>query len=250
MDILFWKNLSKDVKIEHTAKQYFKQYLYKLEVHAPGCQSIRYDDIGASLSHRQSYTRSYNVGSWLDRKLAVQLQEANVDFLVNLKSVIHDHADIKVRTEEPKISFYAENESTLQAVANDICDGEKFGSCVLKITGPSSDVAKTALQGNAILLKSQPKFKYKVFLKEKRFDLFSRTQIYNYLVGLDALVKIPKHTTEQLNRSGDWLWGCYFYTNDAGVADLVRLINPDIIREVCELINSTIIQGAPDGKST
>ena len=27
-------------------------------------------------------------------------------------------------------------------------------------------------------------------------------------------------------------------------------IDPDIIREVCELINNTIIQGAPDGKST
>lgn len=236
MDTSFWNNLSKDVKIQYTVKQYFKQYLYKLEIYAPGCKSIRYDDIKANLLHRQSYARTYSLGggSWWDRRLKEQLKEAELGLLIDLKRLIHKHADIKVRVEEPKISFYAESESVLQSIA--LAIGVQFRHQILSATGPESDASTQWLQGNAIIVNRQPKFKYRIYLKEKRFDIKSRTQVYNYLQQLGELVKLPKNTTEQLTRSGDWMWNCYFYTNDVGVANLVRIINPDIIREVCELV--------------
>lgn len=236
MDTSFWNNLSKDVKIQYTVKQYFKQYLYKLEIYAPGCKSIRYDDIKANLLHRQSYARTYSLGggSWWDRRLKEQLKEAELGLLIDLKRLIHKHADIKVRVEEPKISFYAESESVLQSIA--LAIGVQFRHQILSATGPESGTSIQWLQGNAIIVNRQPKFKYRIYLKEKRFDIKSRTQVYNYLQQLGELVKLPKNTTEQLTRSGDWMWNCYFYTNDVGVANLVRIINPDIIREVCELV--------------
>jgi hypothetical protein len=236
MDTSFWKNLSKDTKIQYTTKQYFKQYLYKLEIYAPGCKSIRYDDIKANLQQRQSHARSYSLGggSWWNQRLKEQLKEADLGLLVDLKRLIHKYADIKVRIEEPKISFYAESESMLQCVA--LAIGVQFRHQILCATGPESDVSTQWLQGNAIIVNRQPKFRYRVYLKEKRFDIKSRTQVHNYLQQLGDLVKLPKNTTEQLTRNADWMWNCYFYTNDAGVANLVRIINPDIIREVCELV--------------
>jgi hypothetical protein len=39
-----------------------------------------------------------------------------------------------------------------------------------------------------------------------------------------------------LSRPHDWIWGSYFYSNDRHVATFITLINPDIIREVSELV--------------
>ena len=65
MDISFWKNLSPEIKITYTSKQFFRQYLYKLEIYAPGCKSIRSEDIDKSIEKRRSYARDYNYGgSW------------------------------------------------------------------------------------------------------------------------------------------------------------------------------------------
>jgi len=49
-------------------------------------------------------------------------------------------------------------------------------------------------------------------------------------------VSVPKHTYEQLTRNHDWMWGGYFRTNDLGIVHMIRLIDPNIVREVSELV--------------
>jgi len=235
MDISFWKNLSNDIKIEYTSKQFYKQYLYRLEIHAPGCKSIRSDDIGANIARRKSFARDYNYGgSWWDKKLKEILATADLEFLHALKDIFYEYPDVRIRTEEPKVSIYADCEIMLQSVAKSISPDHRHH--IISATGPESSIKENILKGNAVLVKRQPEFKYRVYFKEKRFDITSRVQIHNYLDTLGDLVKMTSNTKEQLTRPGDWMWGCYFYTNDPGIANLVRIINPDIIREVCELV--------------
>lgn len=231
MDTLFWKTLSPKIKIKDTTKQFYKQYLYKLEVNAPGGKSIRCDDIGEDVSTRRANARNYvRAGSWYNRTLLNQLDLADIKFLYFLKDLLSARPDVKVRIEEPKLSIYSNDEKSLQDLVN--CFDAAYYNNLKKIYGPANNTSAELLKDNVVLVKSEPAYKYKVTFREKRISIESREQILNYLSSVDALVKIPEHTNLHMTRGMDWIWGCYFYTNDPGIPEMIRLINPDIIREV------------------
>ena len=235
MDTSFWKNLSNDIKIEYTSKQFYKQYLYRLEINAPGCKSIRCNDIGESIDIRKSHARAYNHGgSWWDRKMKEILKSADVGFLYALKDLFYEYPDVKIRTEEPKVSIYADSETMLQSVARSLSPDYRHN--IITATGPEDDVKKALLQNNVVLVKRKPKFEYRVFFKEKQYDQIARVQIYNYLISLGSLVHMTDHTEQSLTKPHNWIWGCYFHTDDPNVADMVRLIQPDIVKEVSKLV--------------
>jgi hypothetical protein len=238
MDISFWKNLSPDIQFENTSKKYFGQYLYKLEVYAPGCKSIHAADIQRDLSYRDR-TRpdpKYNLGgSWWNIRLHKWIMESDLAQLSRLQHIKNTFPDVKVRTEEPKISFYASNEEVLKNIVEAMDKAHWVN--VKNITGPeSAELSNLLSNSNKTLVKRKPAYQYKVSLREKKFATESRQQILNYLDSLGELIKIPAGTRSQLTRTHGWLWGCYFYTNDPGVVDFVRLLNPDIVREVSELV--------------
>lgn len=233
MDILFWKNLSKNIKVKNTTKRYFKQYLYKLEVYAPGCKSIGSDDIATDLNLRISHTRKYAQGSWWNVRLKNILDKADIGWLLSLETTIKEYPEVKIRVEEPNVSFYCDSETMVKSLAKSI--DIDYRDYIVGVTGPASDKARELLESDKILVKKKPKYQYRVWLKEKQFSYETRSQIYNYLTQLGDLVKIPTLTVNHLTKDGGWMWGAYFYTNDPGVADCIRLINPDIIKEVSEM---------------
>jgi len=47
---------------------------------------------------------------------------------------------------------------------------------------------------------------------------------------------MPNMAKHQLTKEHDWIWGCYFYTNDSSIVNMLRLIDPDMIREVSEMV--------------
>ena len=235
MDTSFWKNLSPDIKVQSSVKQFYKQYFYKLDIYAPGCKSIRCDNLAHDIGKRQDWVRDYRrQGSWYNKQLHKYLKEADIGFLTSLKSLYYEYPDIKIRCEEPKISVYATDELMLQSVARSIdpdhCDK------IISITGPENEVLKKILQPNTILVKRPPKYRYRVWFKEKQFDEEPRQQVLKYLENLGDLVRMTDHTKESLSKPHNWIWGCYFYTNDKGVAAFVSLMHPDLIREVSELV--------------
>lgn len=235
MDTSFWKNLSPEIKIESSVKQFYKQYYYKLDIYAPGCKSIRYDDVASNLFSRREHVRAYNYsGSWFDKKLAQYLKEADLGFLLSLKDIYYEYPDVKIRCEEPRISIYATDETMIQSVAKSI--DPDYRNKIISITGPENEELKAVLTANTILVKKPPKYRYRVWFKEKQFEEETRQQVYNYLTGLGDLVRMSEHTRESLNKPHNWIWGCYFYTNDKGVATFVKLLHPDLVREVSELV--------------
>lgn len=235
MDTSFWKNLSPLIKIESSTKKFYREYFYRLEIYAPGCKSVRSDDIAMNIARRQMHNRGYNQGgSWHDKQLAKYLKESNVGFLYSLKNLYYEYPEVKIRTEEPKISIYATDELMIQSVAQSIDSDHR--NKILSVTGPENDEFKKALKDNTILVKKPPKYRYRVFFKEKQFDEPVRQQVLNYLTGLGDLVRMTDHTRESLAKPYNWIWGCYFYTNDEGVATFVRLLHPDLVREVSEFV--------------
>lgn len=235
MDTSFWKNLSPNIDIISSTKQFYNQYHFKLDVYAPGCKSIKCNDIALDVSKRKEWVRDYKrQGSWYNKRLYNYLKEADVGFLHSLSDLYYEYPDVKIRTEEPKLSIYATDELMLQSVAQSV-DPDHRGK-LIGITGPASQEIKDILQKHIVLVKKPPKYRYRIWLKEKQFSYDTRTQILAYLQSLGDLVRVNQHTTESLSRPHDWVWGAYFYSNDKHVATFLTLINPDIIREVSELV--------------
>lgn len=235
MDTSFWKNLSPNIKVESSTKQFYNQFHYKLDIHAPGCKSIRCENIAVDISKRREWVRDYKrQGSWYNKQLFKYLKEADVGFLHSLSNLYYEYPDIKIRTEEPKLSVYATDELMLQSVARSIDPDHR--DKIISVTGPESEEVKIALDKHVVLVKKPPKYRYRIWLKEKQFTHETRTQILAYLTSLGELVKINDHTRESLSKPHDWIWGAYFWSNDKNVATFVTLINPDIIREVSELV--------------
>lgn len=235
MDTSFWKNLSPNINILSSTKQFYNQYHYKLDIYAPGCKSIRCDNIARDIDKRHSWVRDYKrQGSWYNKQLYKYLKEADIGFLTGLKNLYYEYPDIKIRTEEPKISVYATDELMLQSVAESI--DIDYRAKLINVTGPESEEIKAVLGKHVVLVKKPPKYRYRVWLKEKQFEADTRHQILAYLLSLGDLVKMSDHTRESLEKPHNWIWGSYFYTNDKHVATFITLINPDIIREVSELV--------------
>jgi len=235
MDISFWKNLSPSIKVLSSNKQFYNEYFYRLDIYAPGCKSIRSNNIALDISKRCEWVRDYKrQGSWYNRQLYKYLKEADAGFLHSLSNLYYEYPDVKIRTEEPKISVYATDEQMIQSVAQSIDPDNRVK--IQSITGPASEEVKAILDKHTVLVKKPPKYKYRIFFKEKQFSYETRMQILAYLQSLGDLVRITDHTAESLSRPHDWIWGSYFYSNDKQVATFITLINPDIIREVSELV--------------
>jgi hypothetical protein len=235
MDTLFWKNLSPSIKIQSSVKNFYNEYYYRLEITAPGCKSIRCDNIAVDIHKRQEWVRDYKrQGSWYNKQLYKYLKEADVGFLASLKDLYYEYPDVKIRTEEPKISVYATDELMLQSIARSMDPSHR--DKIVSITGPENDEIKALLNKNIILVKKPPKYRYRIWFKEKQCSVETRTQILNYLTSLGDLVRMTEHTRASLGKPYDWIWGSYFYSNDKDIATFIRLINPDIIREVSEFV--------------
>ena len=235
MDTSFWKNLSPNIKIQSSVKNFYNEYYYKLDILAPGCKSIRCDDIAVDVDKRRTWVRDYKrQGSWYNKQLYQFLKEADIGFLHSLKDLYYEYPDVKIRTEEPKLSVYATDEPMLQSIAQSVDSDHR--DKIISITGPDNDEVKALLNKNIILVKKPPKYKYRIWFKEKQCSFETRSQILNYLTSLGDLVKMTDHTRESLSKPYDWIWGSYFYSNDKDIATFVKLINPDIVREVSEFV--------------
>lgn len=235
MDTSFWKNLSLNIELQESTKQFYNQYYFRLDIHAPGCKSIRCDNVSYDIERRRHWIRDYRrQGSWWNKQLAKYLKEADIGFLVSLKDLYYEYPDVKIRTEEPKISVYATDELVLQSVARSI-DADHRDK-LISVTGPASEEIKALLDKNVILVKKPPKYRYRVWLREKQFDLGVRHQVLSYLDSLGDLIRINDHSRDNLTKEHNWIWGSNFYTNDQHVATFITLIHPDLIREVSELV--------------
>ena len=169
MDTSFWIQCNPKITIDHTAKKFFGQYLYKIVVYAPAGRLIHTKGILADeLHHRKTISRNINVGYWGYRN-SKEIENANLDFLETLRTAKQNRLPgIKFRVEEPRVQIYADNENDLINLAQNEFKG--FLNFIESVTGPIDADAELALNSGAILKKRDFGYNYKVIVRDGRYD--------------------------------------------------------------------------------
>ena len=234
MDTLFWTKLNPDIAFKKVTRRYYNQYYYKLEINAVCASFLRNPDQtlqtqAINMSHRRSQNFG---GSWRVRNQ--QLPNADdLRFLALMGELIHKFNDrIKVRIEDPYMQIYAETESELLTFVSNI--DYEFHKNIKTIYGPGT-VDEFDLLTKGYTIRAEPQeYGYRVSVKEGRYSRETKQQILGYLRNIGDEAKLPRHFVENMDRSFDSVWNCYFYVKDPGVLTMLRLISPSFIGRVEE----------------
>jgi hypothetical protein len=239
MDTSYWSSNFPGIKQHPTLKLYYKKFLWRLTVYIPGGELIysKNPDLNEALSFRRATAISYNwAGSWFSRR-SIQLNDVDVGLLYVAKNIREKYGrQIRVRVEEPMLQFYAEDEQTIRDIARSFSHPTDYRSQVEEINGPINDAEAEILLSGAIIKRNPPEFQYKVVLRDGRYRLESKQQVLTYLENLGDQIKISPKCQEMLAQPYPSCWGVFFYTNDPGVATMLRLIDPNIVGNIHEII--------------
>ena len=221
MDTLSWKKLNKAVKFLYTRKKFYNQYLYKIEIYAPACRLAvdERESVEYMLARRKIWsTRSSNQ---FQSEMSNSGNQGQLEYLRYIKKVYKDV--IKVRVEEPYISFYSNDESVLYDIARQDPLRRVYSIC-----GPKNDQAEKVLEKGEIIASKHAKYQYKILLRYAKVPINTKIQILDYLDSLGDVVKITPSCRRFL-ASQHAYWSSYFYCNDPSLVTFISLISPDII---------------------
>jgi hypothetical protein len=235
MDTLFWTQFNPEIVVAPTTKKFFNQYLYKLVLHAPGGRSILTKDVEKDIENRKVWDRDINQFGWWGRN-SKELENADVEFLETVKSIKNSIVNIKIRVEEPSIQIYAESNLDLQNIVKH--NETKFKQYAKSVFGPENEDSEAILNSGCIIRHTEIKYKYKITIRDGRYSQDIKQSILSYLNNMDAdQLQITASAKRVLGTaSHSFVWGCYFYTNDLGIVTFLRLIAPNLISNIHELV--------------
>lgn len=235
MDLFDWKKLNSNIQLLDTKKKFFNQYYYNVKYFCPGGRIILHDqnlDLVEAIEIRhQADQRIRNYGgSWRPRYNEINRQ-ISAEQLSDVRDMINSRPGLKVRVEEPNITFYADNETTLVEITQQL---SAYSHHIVSVTRPAGAQVVEHLEAGAILIKKDIGYQYKVFCKESMCH--NKAAVYNYLVSIGDLVKITPGVRKNLSRGGDYVWGVWFYTNEPNIASMLNIIEPNFVSNIHKLV--------------
>jgi len=206
-------------------------------MYAPGGRLIDGNqDITAALARRSAISKNMAANWWSsgrDQYLAV----ADAAFLYKLRELRNDRSTLGIvfRLEEPRVQIYASSLDQLQDIVQTYFTG--FEQYVQIIAGPASVEAEIALNAGNIIRKKDNGYRYKVTIRDGSYDFNTKQSILQYLTNLgDETVHVPTGCRQQLQKSNQYIWNCYYFVNDISINSFVHIICPNLISNSFELI--------------
>jgi hypothetical protein len=204
-----------------TKKLFFDRYLYKIAVRTPMAKDFRGNDLDKTRSAIDAYkdfmlkdgsTETYIGHSW--NRVRVRLDEVyrELAFTVLLES----QSDSMIRVEGNTLSFYTNDESAIETVA------ELYDTCVKEIAKPENDKIREFLLANPkSIIREEFTHKYKVTIN----PLDDETAFKQWAKQLPK-IKILRN---------NYRLGGYFYVADLKTLSMCRLFLSNKIRRIDEL---------------
>ena len=240
VDTSFWSNTFTGIKIRPTQKLFYGKFLWRLVVDIPSGNLIysKLPTISEAMDHRRAHARTYNwAGSWLNGHNRGNSLALTDTLLLTIARNIKNRlgSTIRIRVEEPMMQFYADNQDTLKDIAREFAAND-FQSKVKEVTGPDSVEQADILLSGAIIRRTAPGYRYKVVLRDGRYTVEIKKQVLAYLDNLDHQIRMTPKCREMLASPFVHCWGVFFYTDDPDLTIMLRMIAPDIVGNIHELI--------------
>ena len=186
-------------------------------------------DYGLAIEARRHF-RQFNPGGYWG-KGPTSIDSIDVGLLHAVRELKDNNPNVRMRVEEPEIQFYAETETELKSLANQLA--AKYNAVLLSMSGPASADTVELLKTGVIIRKKEFGYKYKIVLRDGRCEVETKQQILNYLenMGTDE-VKVSPGTERMLNSKSNGFWGVWFYANDEKVTTFLELILPGCVLNI------------------
>jgi hypothetical protein len=237
-DTSYWTALNPNISLLKTSKLINGRFLYRLNIHAPGCALLRDDeDLYLAAIRRNTMSKNYNYGgSWHARKNG-EISDNQIHFLQTIRDYLETKVKprggretFKLRIEEPDIQFYAETQSELKDLVSIIKDPK----CITSFMCPENEATRKLLLEGYVLRRKEFEWPYRVVIRDGRFSSETKQQMANYLRNLgDEHVRVPEGVWKHLEKGG-WIWGGYIYIKDKNLANMFAMIDPNFVAKIEE----------------
>lgn len=238
-DLSYWAKSNPGVAFEETRKQFFGKFLIKVAYEfqsacyinkaKPGKMQeyINWRNLQAtirtgsfSVGYNPYWTRDHNANT-------------NVDLLEHFSDIKRKHDQLKYRIESRQFGVYSSDENLLKAF-NDAID-PAYKHCLHTVTSPRDSQHSDLLTNGHLLSAKKSQYKYKVMLRDGKYDPVAKQQLLNYFDSLDDMVKLPKSVRTNIEKGYAYTWGSYIYTTDLSILSFVSLIVPGIVGTTHEI---------------
>lgn len=231
MATLDWTKFNHKVEIKSTKKKMYGRFYFSGQYFCPGGRILQssHPTIEDAIQHRIEWHKSYNYGgSW--RAAKEHINEILAERLLDFKQTINQfQGQIKVRVEEPYVTFYTETEEKLEEVITSLPAWRKD----LKTVHLTDPKLKDLLEQNFVITKVDLGYSHKVVLKDGNYK--NKPNIQSYLEGLGDVVKVSTSVYRNLEKSYPYAWGIWFYTNDPNVVVMLNMIEPGCVSNIHEI---------------
>ena len=238
MALYDWKKLNSNIFLKNIRKKLFDQYYFSAKYYCPGARIIlvpgndNYESISDAIARRNAWYKPYPnhyFTSWSEKPVINPLQLLS---LLMVKNNYNYNSDIKIRIVEPHVTIYANNEETLLNIAS--TDLAHWTNTLVEICRPESTAIMNVLDTNAILVKTDNGFRYKIICKEGIYQ--HKNAIYSFLDQLEDQVKVSKTVWTYLESTSPYLRNIWFYTKDPNIAQVLNIIEPNCVSNIHELV--------------
>lgn len=238
MDLSYWAKYNPKVVFAETKKQFFGKYVIKAEYAVISALYINRAKPGQMKEYIawreiQARTRTGMVGGFNPYWTRDHNVNTDCDMLNHFGDLKRSNKDLKFRLESHKFDVYVNEEAELKKFHDSILPAYQY--TIAEITNPKDMHCKQLLEAGHILGKNLKSYKYKITLRDGKYDPEAKVQLLNYLDSLGEDVTINKATRRALENGHRYTWGNYIHTNDPSILTFVNLIIPGIVNKTHEL---------------
>lgn len=235
-DSLDWTKINSKIKFSYTKKKFFNEFYFRLNYTVPGARLISYNNTINDIEFKYRIL-NYNNNSMRWRGIVQKDRLADAAQILDFSRIYHsdDHAyPLKFRIESDQLSIYSNHENYLYKLAS--TDLGAWQSNILSISLIENDQDRLLLDQGYIISSRPQSHPYKIKIKET-FDFDDDRQgLETYLQNLGNNVKVTKYMLERLSLKHKYFPGGYIYVNDHRLVDMLRLVSPNLIGSVQQLV--------------
>lgn len=233
MDLSKWTDIQPNVKFNHTNKRFYNKFFFKIVYQIDYASSI---GLGRNNDELISYLYRRVVNSYKSQDLDCDrdLSFKNLcDHLLHLKKVIDTVKKDKkrVRIENKTVAFFGNSLEELYQLATGPL--RLFLSKLQTISIVANDTEKELLENNYIILRNDLGYAYRVNIRSGFYpNTNNLVSVRDYIEQIKNEVRIGKNLLSSFNQFNKYLNGGYFYVNDVRLVDMIRLIEPTLVRSI------------------